>query len=246
MFETWYQPLGLLGRFKVVKPKDLRLKFCKCENDARRIYESRLHQTNTCGALDETDMPLYYEGFRDYSDHSEAPTFDRARLRLQEQRHRIVNRSLIGQQAGLNTTSVLNPALNATTMPNNRTRGYAEMAADVVVTETSLNDSTSTRSNHPVTSRRRVAPNDGRASSSNVSSPSRMRRHNVNFGLSNYVSLPPSTTDSSGIDFKRVKNRFNDIATSIDNLGMSHMSRHSEFIYDAIIKAMKDRKHSRT
>ena len=157
-----------------------------------------------------------------------------------------MNRSLIGKQAGLNTTSVLNLALNATTMPNNRTRGYAEMAADVVVTETSLNDSTSTRSNHPVTSRRRVAPNDGRASSSNVSSPSRMRRHNVNFGLSNYVSLPPSTTDSSGIDFKRVKNRFNDIATSIDNLGMSHMSRHSEFIYDAIIKAMKDRKHSRT
>ena len=83
MFETWYQPLGLLGRFKVVKPKDLRLKFKKCENDARRIYESRVHQSDTTGALDETNMPLYYKGFRYYFDHSEAPASDRARLRMQ-------------------------------------------------------------------------------------------------------------------------------------------------------------------
>ena len=154
-----------------------------------------------------------------------------------------MNRRLIGQQTGLNTTIVLNPALNATTSPNNRTRGYAEMAADVIVTETSLNDSVSSRANHPLTPRRRIAPNDGRAASSNTSytSPSRMRRHNVDFGLSNSVSLPPSTAGSSGIDFNRVENRFNAIVNSIDNLGMSHMSRHSEVIYDAIIKAMKDK-----
>ena len=115
------------------------------------------------------------------------------------------------------------------------------MAVDVFVTETSLNGTTSTRTNHPVTPRRRLAPNDGRASTSNASSPSRMRRNNVDFGLSNSVSLPPSAAGSSGIDFQRVENRFNAIASSIDNLGMSHITRHSEVIYDAIIKSMKDK-----
>ena len=116
------------------------------------------------------------------------------------------------------------------------------MAADVVVTEISLNGTTSTRTNLPVTPRRRLAPNDGRTSTSNTSSPSRMRRHNVDFGLSNSVSLPPSAAGSSGIDLQRVENQFNTIASSIDNLGMSHITRHSEVIYDAIIKAMKDKK----
>ena len=87
MFETWYQPLGLLERYKIVKPKDLRLTFRKYENDARRIYDSRQHQPYTTSALDETDVLLYYERFRNYFDHSEGPASERARVRLQQQRH---------------------------------------------------------------------------------------------------------------------------------------------------------------
>ena len=83
MFLVWYQPLGLLSRFKVVKPKDLRLKFRKCENNARRIYDGRMHQPDSSGERDETEMPLYYEAFRHYFDYCESPVNERALQRQQ-------------------------------------------------------------------------------------------------------------------------------------------------------------------
>ena len=100
MFDTWYQPMGILGRYKIVKPKYLRIKFRKCENDAMRIYDARQHQSDTTGQLDEIDLPLFYAGFRNYFDHSEASASERARVRVQQQRNLVVNRSLIGQQVG--------------------------------------------------------------------------------------------------------------------------------------------------
>ena len=110
---------------------------------------------------------MYYEGFRNYFDHSEAQAYERARQRQHQhqhqQRNQVANRSLIGQQPGLNTTNDLSPVLNATTRSNNRTRGWSEMASDVVVTESSLTDPGSSRGNQQVTPRRRLAPNDGRS-----------------------------------------------------------------------------------
>ena len=229
MFEVWYQPMGILGRYKIVKPKDLRLKFKKCENEARKLYDARQHQADPSGNLDETDVPLFFAGFRNYFDHSEAPASERARIRVQQQRNVVVNRSLIGQQAGLNTTDNDTPVLNATTRPTNRTRGYSEMAADVVVRESSP--------------RRRLAPNDGRGAVSvgGSSSSTRTRRYNVDYGMASSLSLPPSTAGTSGVDINGMENRFNAIASSINQLGMSHMSRHTTVIYDDIIKAMQDK-----
>ena len=55
------------------------------------------------------------------------------------------------------------------------------------------------------------------------------------------LSLPPSTASTSGVDVNGVESRFNAIASSINQLGMSHMSRHTDVIYDSIIKAMQDK-----
>ena len=205
------------------------MKFKKCVNEARKLYDARLHQADPSGNLDETDVPLFFAGFRNYFDHSEAPASERARIRVQQQRNIVVNRSLIGQQAGLNTTDNDTPVLNATTRPTNRTRGYSEMAADVVVRESSP--------------RRRLAPNDGRGAVSvgGSSSSTRTRRYNVDYGMASSLSLPPSTAGTSGVDINGMENRFNAIASSINQLGMSHMSRHTTVIYDDIIKAMQDK-----
>ena len=70
---------------------------------------------------------------------------------------------LIGQQTGLNSIPNETPILNRTTAPFNRTRGYSEIAAEVVVTETSLTDSPSSNLMTQESPRRRVATNDGRA-----------------------------------------------------------------------------------
>ena len=59
--------------------------------------------------------------------------------------------------------------------------------------------------------------------------------------MSTSVLLPPSTAGTTGIDMNRVENPFNDIANSIDQLGMSHMSRHTDVIYDSIIETMHDK-----
>ena len=155
----------------------------------------------------------------------------------------MINRSLIGRQAVLNTTNDEAPILNATTRPGNRTRGWSEMTSDVVVAKNSITDSNSLRSNQPRTPRRRLALNDGRSGESGrgSSSSTRTRRYNVNHGRASSSSLPPSTAGTRGIDINRVNHRFNVIANSINQLGMSHMSRHTDAMYDCIIKTMQDK-----
>ena len=152
-----------------------------------------------------------------------------------------MNRSLIGQQAGLNTTNNEASVLNASTWPTNRTRGYSKMAADVVVREHSITDSNSVRVNQPHSPRRRLAPNDGRGAISvgGSSSSTRTRRYNVDYGMASSLFLPPSTAGTSGVDINDVESRFNAIASPINQLGMSHMSRHTTVIYDDIIKVMQ-------
>ena len=117
------------------------------------------------------------------------------------------------------------------------------MASDVVVAENSITDSNSTRSNQPHIPRRRLAPNDGRLGTSGGSSSSsaRTRRYNVNYGMTSSLSLPPSTAGTTEIGINRVEHRFNAIANYINQLSMSHMSRHTDVIYDCIIKAMQDK-----
>ena len=88
-------------------------------------------------------MPLYYEGFKHYFEFIETIASRRGLQTQQQQRDQVVNRFLIGQQAGLDSTPDVTPTFNRTTTQSNRTRGYAEMAAEVVVTETSLTDSAS-------------------------------------------------------------------------------------------------------
>ena len=78
-----------------------------------------------------------------------------------------------GQQAWINLILNETPILNRTTAPSNRTRGYSEMAADVVVTETSLTDSASSNLMTQKSARRRFAANDGRVN----------RTHRVNVDL---------------------------------------------------------------
>ena len=68
-------------------------------------------------------MPLYYEGFKYYFDFVETIATRRGWQRQQQERNLVVNRSLIGQQAGLNSTPDVPPTLNRTTTPPNRTRG---------------------------------------------------------------------------------------------------------------------------
>ena len=107
------------------------------------------------------------------------------------------------------------------------------MAADVVVTEHSLTDSASSNLMTQESPRRRLASNDGRAN--------RTRRVNVDFGMSNSPSLPPSTTGGYRIDIGRVDGTFNAIARSIDRLADSHMNRPADEIFDKIIKTMQDK-----
>ena len=56
--------------------------------------------------------------------------------------------------------------------------------------------------------------------------------------MASSLFLPPSTAGTTGVDINGVEHRFNAIANSINQLGMSHMSRHTDVIYDCIIKAM--------
>ena len=107
------------------------------------------------------------------------------------------------------------------------------MAVDVVVTETSLTYSASSNLMTQESPRKRVATNDGRAN--------RTRRVNVDFGMRNSPSLPPSTSGGYKIDIGRVDGTFNAIARSIDRLADSHMNRPTDEIYDKIIKTMQDK-----
>ena len=50
-----------------------------------------------------------------------------------------------------------------------------------------------------------------------------------------------STAGTTCIDINRVDNRFNVIANSINQLGMLRMSRHTDVIYDCIVKTMQDK-----
>ena len=245
-FIDWYQPGAMFAKYRIVRPRELRLRFRECENECKAIFQSRMHQSDVTGTLDETQLPLYYQAFCHYYTHQNENPTARGRSRNSQQRLEVVNRSLIGQQAALNSNLEENVIMNTTTAQRSRTRGFSEMASEAIVTETSLTDSASSNANNPhypqqsprrrltsSDSSRRVAPNDGRSN--------RSRRYNVDFGMNNNPFLPPSTAGSILNDVNRVQNDFNAIASSISNLASSHMMRHADIIDDKIIQTIQDR-----
>ena len=56
--------------------------------------------------------------------------------------------------------------------------------------------------------------------------------------MASSVSLPLSTAGTIGVDVNGVEHRFNIIANSINQLGMSYMSRHTDVIYDCKTKLL--------
>ena len=75
----------MLAQYKVVKPRDLRLRVRECENYSKAIYTTRIHQPNVSGNLDETQLPLYYQAFRHYFVYTETNPTPRTRQRGQQQ-----------------------------------------------------------------------------------------------------------------------------------------------------------------
>ena len=77
---------------------------------------------------------------------------------------------------------------------------------------------------------RQMARNDGR-------SP-RRRAYNVDFGISNSASLPPSTCGVRSVNVEGMQSRFTDIASSIQDLTRHTFVRALNVINDDLIKAI--------
>jgi hypothetical protein len=43
MFINWCQPGAMFAKYRIVKPRELRLRFRECENHSKAIYETRMH-----------------------------------------------------------------------------------------------------------------------------------------------------------------------------------------------------------
>ena len=65
MFLRWYQPGQLLSQYRYVRGRDLRNRFRHAENHAKGWYDRRQHQPNITGNLDENELPLYYNDFKE-------------------------------------------------------------------------------------------------------------------------------------------------------------------------------------
>ena len=89
-----------------------------------------MHQPDVTGNSDETELPLYYQGFCHYFSHIEVNPTARNRNRGQQQRLKVVNRSLIGQQAVLTTNVEDPPIMNRSSAQRNRTRGSLRCNSD--------------------------------------------------------------------------------------------------------------------
>ena len=87
----------MFAQYRIVKPRELRLRFRECESHSKAIYQTRMHQPDSTGNLDETQLPLFYQGFCHYFAHIEENPTARRRSRNSQERLQIVNRSLIGQ-----------------------------------------------------------------------------------------------------------------------------------------------------
>ena len=91
MFIIWYQPGAMFSSYKVVKARDLRLRFRECVNHSRAMYNTRIHQPDVTGNSDETQLPLYYQAFYHYFAHIKTNPVARTRHRGQQQRLEVVN-----------------------------------------------------------------------------------------------------------------------------------------------------------
>ena len=82
------------------------------EKLAQQLYRGRLHQDESTGELDETQMQPYIMLFHEYFYFNETHQTGQTQARADIQRNIRVNRSLIGQQPALSSNDT--PTLNGT------------------------------------------------------------------------------------------------------------------------------------
>ena len=149
--------------------------------------------------------------------------------RVARRRHQRVNRSIIGQQAALSSSSV--PALLTTVAPQGRESGTGEIAGEVTVSEMSVSGDNSSATTASIPSRRQERTEARRGSP-------RRRHYNVDFGISNSASLPPSTSNIRNLNVDGMEARFSGIAQSIQELTKHAMCRSPNVVNDDLIKAL--------
>ena len=187
-----------------------------------------MHQDNNSNQ-DEA-LPLFASIFIEYFDYTQTRESVLNMTRIAQRRNQRVNRSIIGQQAALSSSTV--PALLTTVAPQDRERGTGEIAGEVIVSEMSVSGGNSSSTNTVSSPSRQTARNDGR-------SP-RRRAYNVDFGISNSASLPPSTGNMRNINVENMERRFAGIASSIQDLTKHAMVRTVNVVNDDLIKAIEE------
>ena len=237
--DPWFnQAGGILSGYRRCTGDQLRRKFKVAEQMARRLYGSRGHQNDTTGERSEADVPLFRTPFFHYFDYLNTRNTQMMNAQRSRDRHRRVNRSLIGQQPSLTSTTTTNE-LNSSVAPAGRERGSGEVRTDVsfdveeekvqegtnnIVLSSSTSTSTSTSSSRP--------PAPMRSSPGN---------RNVSFGVSNNSFLPPSATDRNAINVDRIESNYNAIALSIHSLATQNRMRRIDEINDDIIKTIREK-----
>ena len=219
---TFFGAGGILAAYKPLTIGPVRKKISEAESVAKKLYNARSHESN--GDASDEALPLFASIFFEYFDFSQTRETHQNTAREARKRNLRVNRSIIGQQAALSSSTV--PALLTTVAPEGRERGTGEVAGEIIVSEMSVSGGTSSSASPS----RRTAGNDGR-------SP-RRRAYNVDFGISNSASLPPSTGGVRNMNVEGMQNRFADIASSIQDLTRHTFVRALNVINDDLIKAI--------
>ena len=230
---VWFNPVGgFLNGYRRCSGDQLRRKFKAAEQIAKRLYNSRGHQDDETGEQTEGDRPLYVSSFFEYFDFLQTRNTQMMTSQRQRDRHRRVNRSLIGQQPALSSETA-STTLNDSVAPPRRERGTGEVATNV---EFDVNEEAEP-SNPP------QASNNTSSTSTSTTATTRPapRSRNVSFGIANSAFLPPSATDRNGVNVDRIERSYHTIAASINNLATQNRLRRTDVINDDIIKTIKEK-----
>ena len=136
---TFYEAGGILARYKSLSVGPVRNKFSEAERISKRLYNARSHESN--GDAPDEALPLFASIFFEYFDFTQTRESHQNNACMARKRNQRVNRSIIGQQAALSSSTV--PTLLTTVAPEGRERGTGEIAGEIIVSEKSVSGGTS-------------------------------------------------------------------------------------------------------
>ena len=152
-------------------------------------------------------------------------------------RREAITWTLISQQPALSAQPNSMPDLLPTTATGNRERGANTIGENVHMNASTLTDTPTSNINpaqtYRLTRQRNILSNNPRST--------HLRRHNVDFGMTQSLILLPSTGRWRVFDVKRMKNAYVGIANAINNLANQSLVRRPQEIKDDIIITLQEK-----